>query len=62
MILRYANLQRVTRSLTLPFISNQEKVITEVALSLVDKTEALSQPIRLLGVSISNLSKVVHLV
>ncbi len=52
---RYPDFTLVTRSLTLPFPTDQGIEIYETALKLLPRTEALSRRARLLGVGISNL-------
>jgi DNA polymerase-4 len=51
---RYANFTTVTRSHTAP-ATRDEPLIVERAVRLLDKTEAGTRPIRLLGVSVHNL-------
>jgi DNA polymerase IV len=55
--LRYSNFQTITRSVTRepPTASTEE--ITARALALLEKTEAGSRPVRLLGVSLHGLSE-----
>jgi nucleotidyltransferase/DNA polymerase involved in DNA repair len=51
---RYPDFTLVTRSLTLPFLTDQGIEIYHTALRLLEKTEALARKARLLGVGISN--------
>jgi len=53
--LRYSTFQTVTRSETRRPSTRSPGEIRERALALVDKTEAASRPVRLLGVSLHNL-------
>jgi DNA polymerase-4 len=52
---RYPDFTLVTRSLTLPFPTDQGIEIYQTALKLLTRTEALQKRARLLGVGISNL-------
>lgn len=52
---RYPDFTTVTRALTVPGFTNDEKVILETALVLLDKTEAARRGVRLLGISLSKL-------
>ena len=52
---RYPDFTLVTRSLTLPFPTDQGIEIYQTALKLLPRTEALQKRARLLGVGISNL-------
>lgn len=52
---RYGDFTTVTRSRTLPAPVRDGRGIAECALELVLRTEALSRPVRLLGVTASNL-------
>jgi len=52
---RYPDFTLVTRSLTLPFPTDQGIEIYQTALKLLPRTEALQRRARLLGVGISNL-------
>jgi DNA polymerase-4 len=51
---RYPDFTLVTRSVTLPFRTDQGLEIYHTALRLLEKTEALVRKARLLGVGISN--------
>jgi len=52
---RYPDFTLVTRSISLPFPTDQGMEIYQAALTLLDRTEALPRRARLLGVGISNL-------
>ena len=52
---RYSDFTTITRSQTEPATRDADN-ITARAVALLDKTEAGSRPIRLLGVSVHNLS------
>jgi DNA polymerase-4 len=52
---RYPDFTTVTRSLTLPFSTDQAIEIYQTALKLLHKTEALQKKARLLGLGMSNL-------
>jgi DNA polymerase-4 len=52
---RYGDFTTITRSRTLPAPLRDGRGIADCALELVLRTEALSRPVRLLGVTASNL-------
>ncbi len=55
--LRYRDFQTVTRSKTLPFFTDETKMIEKTALSLLrESTEAGDRPVRLIGLAVKNLS------
>jgi DNA polymerase IV len=53
---KYHDFTQVTRSLTLPAATDDEREIFHRTRSLLDKTEAARRPVRLLGVSLANLT------
>ena len=53
---RYSDFTTVTRSHSAPDPTRDVEHLVERALTLLDKTEAGTRPVRLLGVSVSNLS------
>jgi DNA polymerase-4 len=52
---RYADFETVTRSRTFPLPTRDSALISGAAVELLDKTEACTTPVRLLGVSVHNL-------
>jgi DNA polymerase-4 len=54
---RYQDFTTITRSQTMPLATRDADVIVRQAVGLLAKTEAGSTPIRLLGVSVHNLSE-----
>ena len=54
---RYAGFETVTRSHTLSLPTDDADVIASWAVALLDKTEAGSRPVRLLGAKVFNLSE-----
>ena len=55
--LRYRDFQTVTRSRTLPFFTDETALIEKTALQLLrESTEAGERPVRLIGLSVKNLS------
>jgi DNA polymerase-4 len=52
---RYGDFTTITRSRTLPFPVREAEAIAACALDLLRRTEALRRPVRLLGVTASNL-------
>ncbi|AXJ00061.1 DNA polymerase-4 [Cyclonatronum proteinivorum] len=53
---RYEDFESVTRSRTLDHLTDREDELFQVALSLLDQTRAGIRPVRLLGISVSNLN------
>jgi len=53
---RYENFDTLTRSLSLSHHTNKAKEISDIAKVLLEQTEAGKRPIRLLGISLSNLN------
>jgi len=53
---RYSNFESVTRSQTLDFMINEEEMLYDTAHELLEHTEAGIRPVRLLGISVSNLN------
>lgn len=52
---RYADFSVMTRSLTLPFFTREAKVLSQIGKKLLrERTSAESNPIRLLGIGLSN--------
>jgi DNA polymerase-4 len=52
---RYGDFETLTRSATLPLPTSDEEVIGRYARRLLRKTEAARRPVRLLGVTVSNM-------
>lgn len=52
---RYADFTTITRSETLAEPTSDAAVVTEAAVRLLDKTEAGTRPVRLIGVGLANL-------
>ncbi|MBO6584929.1 MAG: DNA polymerase IV [Gracilimonas sp.] len=53
---RYKNFDTITRSYSLPHYTNRYTDITEVVRKLLEDTEVGSRPVRLLGITLSNLN------
>lgn len=53
---KYYDFQQVTRSTTLPAATDDQHTIHRTGIALLAKTEAGSKPIRLLGITVANLS------
>jgi DNA polymerase-4 len=54
--LRYSDFKTITRSRTLPYFTHNERDISDTAQQLLsESTEAGHRPVRLIGISISNL-------
>jgi len=53
----YNNFSQITRSATLPVVTDDGKTIYRLGLDLLGKTEIGQKPIRLLGISLSQLAK-----
>ena len=53
---RYKNFDTITRSYSLPHFTNRYSDITEVVRKLLEETEVGSRPVRLLGITLSNLN------
>jgi DNA polymerase-4 len=53
---RYKNFDTITRSYSLPHYTNRYPDITEVVRKLLEETEVGSRPVRLLGITLSNLN------
>lgn len=54
--LRYRDFKTISRSRTLSSATDAEATIAEVASALLEKTEATSIPVRLVGISVSHLT------
>ncbi len=54
--IKYFNFVQTTRSTTLPIMISSEAQLTEVVYGLLQKPASPDQPVRLLGVTLSNLS------
>ncbi len=54
---KYSNFVQITRSETLPNVTNDGMVLYQTVCSLIKKTETGKKPVRLLGVSVSHLDK-----
>lgn len=52
---RYDNFETITRSQTLPSYVNDESLLYTVTKTMIEETEADHRPVRLLGISTSNL-------
>jgi DNA polymerase-4 len=55
---RYDNFERISRSKTLPHFTRDAAEILRISAQLLETTEAGMRPVRLLGISISNLDNV----
>jgi DNA polymerase-4 len=53
---RYKNFDTITRSYSLPHYTNRYQDIIEVTRKLMEETEVGSRPVRLLGITLSNLN------
>jgi DNA polymerase-4 len=53
---RYKNFDTITRSYSLPHFTNRYSDITEVTRKLLEETEVGGRPVRLLGITLSNLN------
>ena len=53
---KYADFVQVTRSATLPAVTSDGHTLFSTACGLMDKTDVGRKPVRLLGVSVSQLS------
>lgn len=53
---RYKNFETVTRSHTMAVFTNRAEDLSDVAIRLLDETEAGSREVRLLGISVSSLN------
>ncbi|MDH4321604.1 MAG: DNA polymerase IV [Desulfobulbaceae bacterium] len=53
---KYYDFQQITRSLTLPAATDDQQTIYRTACGLLAKTDAGAKPIRLLGITVANLS------
>ncbi len=53
---RYSNFESVTRSQSLDVMINEEEMLYDTAQELLEQTEAGIRPVRLLGISVSNLN------
>ncbi|MEX0845097.1 MAG: DNA polymerase IV [Balneolaceae bacterium] len=53
---RYKNFETITRSFSLPHYTNRYTDITDVIRKLLEETDAGNRPVRLLGITLSNLN------